>query len=655
MTSLPPEQAKTLGHLLQELHEKQTSYLSNLEAHISFRRHPKFTQRIKKNKIMMTSYESDEQLLNALRFGAQDILSGFGCCLETYAETDQIEQLAKTLSGVGMEIFLYGFSLATSRYEEMNAANSIKDVHKFFTKDLPELQQKLLKRAQGEMKGDQSGKPPLLTARSRSLLHIRSNSAHDLSTDTQPVFEISMQQLEAVARDQFSPFISTIQRAVQIRSFLERIILEALVPKSYRAFKDDCFELKRYSTIAQRCGETNPADQMARRIIGLQEDYKASSKEAESKISTVSDVAKNQAEGTKFNVLGEQLLQSKDYQKAVENFRKAIKHDPTQYVFHENSATALAAMLFYQEATIAFENAIRLRKMSDKSVDSYNELVKTISGDTKDQLTAQIKKLTVRYIEESKQKARRFEESSREMDEKMARLKSEYEAKLSHLSKMETDLSDRLADLAKSEKQVQELKAQLIAATAKGGGSEQEAMLKKEQAHLDELKKGADKQSAILEQEKQKAKEAQEKLGRAERENKMMQLELAAAKEAMAQFQEDQDREKIKSRTEDDEDSYEDELLAMDCGLKPCKRPVCIIAQRRLASLPPEPAPKSLPPKTHTIPEMAPEPVVAKTPSPPPHRATMGSSGSGSRGPKRNFLSDPDASTPSYVTPSDAR
>eukprot|EP00808_Paulinella_micropora_P010160 g80181.t1 len=224
MTTIAPEEAKTLDNLIKELHEKQSTYVDNIEAHIAFRRHPKYQRRMQKNKIMLQTFEADEALLNSLRFGAQDLLTGFAACLDCFEPKDMTAQLAKAMSGTGLSIFLHCFSLATSRYEEMNAANSLAAVHKFNTQTLPELHQKLLKLTQ-ESK-EEGGKAPLLSASGRGfsqrlLGHARKNSmgsSSDLNAHDSPELDLTQHQLELVARDQFSPFISTIQRAVQIRS-----------------------------------------------------------------------------------------------------------------------------------------------------------------------------------------------------------------------------------------------------------------------------------------------------------------------------------------------------------------------------------------------------------------------------------------------------
>eukprot|EP00808_Paulinella_micropora_P010159 g80179.t1 len=427
-------------------------------------------------------------------------------------------------------------------------------------------------------------------------------------------------------------------------SFLERIILETLIPKSYKAFKDDCMELKKYAELssAGKANEKNPADAMARQVIAVAESYRAESKAAEARIASASDVAKNQAEATKLNILGENLLSSQDFQKAIDSFRKAIKLDPTQYVFQENMGSALAGMHLFQEASQAFNDAIRLRKVNDKSLDSYQQMVKSISGETKDNLQAQIKKLTVKYIEDSKIKARQFEQTSREMDERMSKLKTEYESKMAKLASMEAELTERLAALARQEAAVTKLREQFQQGQAGAG----QAALEKEQAQLEKLKSGLDQQSNMLEQEKQRAAQAQEQLQKAERENKLMQAELQAAKKAMAQYQQEEQHKEHRRRVSmmSDEDA-EDLLIAMDLGHVPCNRPLCVEMQKELAKLPSIPAEE--PPKQPRA--KSPDPPV-KASSPPPARR-YSEAPPASKGPKRAFLADPEAISHSYVTP----
>merc|ERR1712130_891986 len=82
---------------------------------------------------------------------------------------------------------------------------------------------------------------------------------------------LTFEGTKILATDGYNPWIRTIQRAVQLRSFLERVVLETMVPKAMKKKKAQVLTIKGYNKLLQSIN--NPNDHFARQVIQITESY----------------------------------------------------------------------------------------------------------------------------------------------------------------------------------------------------------------------------------------------------------------------------------------------------------------------------------------------------------------------------------------------
>eukprot|EP00463_Aulacantha_scolymantha_P002956 TRINITY_DN3707_c0_g1_i1.p1 TRINITY_DN3707_c0_g1~~TRINITY_DN3707_c0_g1_i1.p1 ORF type:complete len:359 (+),score=62.01 TRINITY_DN3707_c0_g1_i1:144-1079(+) len=282
-----------------------------------------------------------------------------------------------------VEMFLHAFSMATHRYEEVNIKLNV----------------------QGPMKKLYSTKIPKTA---------RVIQAHLKKKDSNRGRFPTLEGCQYLEQDDYNPFIRTIQRAVQLRSFMERLVIETMVPKAMRSKKDAILTLKGY----QKHSKTikNPNDEYARKLVIATEKYRKMSMDAEKQFSNHEEALQRTKDAATLNAKGIRLMRAPseggrkskkgttntNIVKAKENFAAAVHKDGAQYMYHLNLGEACHILGFHRDASGAFLKGIKLRAGQEL----FQKSVKRGLG--KADLENKIKELTAQYqadLEEQKEQS----------------------------------------------------------------------------------------------------------------------------------------------------------------------------------------------------------------------------------------------------------